>query len=129
MKESVRKVLMFIMGLGFLIGLALLIYPLFSNMWNQYNDKLKFQEYQMVINEKTGDEGLVDEWEKAHQYNDELQPIIIPDSFIQAEANVDKEENEKYMSCLNVDGDGVMGYISIPKIGEIIPIYHTATEA
>lgn len=126
MKEPVRKLLMIIMALGFLMGLALLIYPLFSNMWNQYNDKLKFKEYQMVINEKTRDEGLVDEWEKAREYNAELQPIIIPDSFIQAESQ--ETEDDKYMSCLNIDGNNIMGYISIPKIGEIIPVYHTSTE-
>lgn len=32
------------------------------------------------------------------------------------------------MSCLNQNGDGMMGYLSIPKIGEIIPVYHTSRE-
>lgn len=126
MKNSVRVFLKCIMAVGFLIGLAVLFYPLFSNKWNQYNDKLKFQEYQQITNEKFVDEGLVSEWEKAHAYNAELQPIIIPDSFIQTEGMT--EENEEYLSCLNIRDDGMMGYIYIPKIRERIPIYHTTSE-
>lgn len=126
MRESIRKILMVFMAFGFLIGLAILLYPMFSNMWNQYNAKLKFEEYQIVAMENTRDESLVEEWEKAYAYNADLQPIIIPDSFIQAEGM--KQEDSLYMSCLNVKGDGCMGYISIPKIEEIIPIYHTSSE-
>ena len=126
MKESVRKVLMAVMAAGFLIGLAILLYPLFSNMWNRYNDKLKFEEYQLEATEKISDESMEAEWEKAFSYNRQLQPVIIPDSFIQAETMVPNDE--VYMSCLNIKEDGIMGYISIPKIGEDIPVYHTTAE-
>ena len=87
---------------------------------------MKIQEYQTQTIESNGDESLVDEWEKAFAYNQQLQPIIIPDSFIQAAGM--NEEDSAYMSCLNTKGDGMMGYISIPKIGENIPIYHTSSE-
>lgn len=126
MKNSVRIFLKFIMAIGFFIGLAILFYPLFSNKWNQYNEKLKFQEYQQIANEKFVDEGLIEEWEKARAYNDDLQPIIIPDSFIQTEGMT--EEDKTYLSCLNIHEDGMMGYIYLPKIGERIPIYHTTSE-
>ncbi len=126
MKEVVRKILMVFMAFGFLIGLAILLYPLFSSKWNQFNANLKFEEHQIMAMGESRDESLVDEWEKAYAYNAELQPIIIPDSFIQAQGMT--EEDTLYMSCLNVDGDGMMGYISIPKIGENIPIYHTSSE-
>ncbi len=126
MKNSFRIFLKIIMAVGFLIGLAILFYPWFSNKWNQYNDKLKFQEYQQAANEKFVDEGLVDEWERAHAYNEALSPIIIPDSFIQTEGMT--EEDKEYMACLNINEDGMMGYIYIPKIGERIPIYHTTSE-
>lgn len=126
MKEPVRKVLMIIMAIGFLIGFAILLYPLFSNVWNQYNNKLKFEEYQIEATEKLSDESLKAEWEKAFSYNHQLQPIIIPDSFIQAETMTQKDT--VYLSCLNIKGDGMMGYISIPKIGVDIPVYHTTDE-
>lgn len=117
---------MAVMAIGFLAGLAILLYPLFANMWNSYNEKLKFQQYTTVEQEKFKDETLTGEWEKAIAYNNELQPIIIPDSFIQAEQK--KLEDTVYMECLNPDGDGKMGYLSIPKIGEVVPIYHTTDE-
>ncbi len=126
MREAARKMLMVVMAVGFLCGLAMLLYPLFSNQWNQYNANLKFQEYQTQAIERAADESLEKEWELAIAYNRELQPIILPDSFIQAYGESD--ENSAYMSCLNTKGDGMMGYISIPKIGENIPIYHTASE-
>ena len=130
MKESVRKILMGIMAIGFLAGMVVLIYPLFSNLWNEYVYDIKFQEYQYEVAEKLTDEGLADEWEKAHDYNDELQPIIIPDSFAQSSVNEEREDYTLYMSCLNVDGDGdgIMGYLSIPKIEVTLPIYHTTSE-
>lgn len=117
---------MFTMAVGFLVGLAVLLYPLFSNMWNRYNDELRLEEYQIEVLEKMEDDSLTEEWEKAWEYNDELSPIIIPDSFIQAEGMT--QQDETYLSCLNIQGDGMMGYISIPKIGEEIPIYHTTAE-
>lgn len=128
MKESVRKTLMFLMAVGFLTGFALLLYPMFSNMWNEYNSKLKFEEYQHENAEKAEDTSLEEEWEKAAAYNERLQPIVIPDSFIQAEQEEVTQQDSEYMSCLNQNGDGMMGYLSIPKIGEIISVYHTSRE-
>ena len=119
MKESVRKTLMFLMAVGFLTGFALLLYPMFSNMWNEYNSKLKFEEYQHENAEKAEDTSLEEEWEKAAAYNERLQPIVIPDSFIQAEQEEVTQQDSEYMSCLNQNGDGMMGYLSIPKIGEL----------
>lgn len=127
MKESVRKTLMFLMAVGFLTGFALLLYPMFSNMWNEYNSRIKFEEYQHENAERAEDAGMEKEWEKAAAYNEQLQPIVIPDSFVQAEQE-DTQQDSAYMSCLNQNGDGMMGYLSIPKIGETIPIYHTSKE-
>ena len=99
MKESVRKTLMFLMAVGFLTGFALLLYPMFSNMWNEYNSKLKFEEYQYENAEKAEDTSLEEEWEKAAAYNERLQPIVIPDSFIQAEQEEVTQQDSEYMSC------------------------------
>lgn len=35
---------------------------------------------------------------------------------------------DNYQEVLNVNGDGVMGYIEIPKIGVYLPIYHGTSE-
>lgn len=126
MKEPVRKALMAVMAIGFFTGFAILLYPLFSSKWNQYNNNLKFDEYELEVTEKVQDGSIKAEWEKAAAYNNELKPIIIPDSFIQAE--VMTQEDTAYLSCLNIADDGMMGYISIPKLKENIPIYHTTAE-
>ncbi len=127
MKNSIRILLKIVAIFGFLSGLILLFYPWFSNSWNQYNNSLILEEYQHKAEEKFVDESLVDEWEKAYAYNEELQPVIIPDSFIQAEGV--SEEDEKYYSCLNINEDGMMGYIYIPKIKARVPIYHSTMES
>lgn len=48
---------------------------------------------------------------------------ILPDSFAIAEAN--EGGDQRYMSCLNISGDGMMGMVEIPKIKITLPIYHT----
>ena len=35
------------------------------------------------------------------------------------------DENSEYNKCLNLNNDGMMGYISIPKIDVKLPIYHS----
>ena len=36
--------------------------------------------------------------------------------------------DEEYNSLLNIDGDGMMGYITVPKLEETLPIYHGTSE-
>lgn len=35
---------------------------------------------------------------------------------------------QNYLECLNINGDGVMGYIEIPRIDVRLPIYHGSSE-
>jgi len=113
------------MGIGFLIGLAVLIYPLFAGIWNNRYNLRKVDEYTNRVQEMD-DDTLNTVWEAAQRYNDSLQPIVLPDSFIQAKE--DYKSDTAYTSSLNIRGDGMMGYISIPKIDVEIPIYHSATD-
>jgi sortase A len=76
--------------------------------------------------EAAGEVDYESEWEKAQSYNDALLPMILPDSFAVAEAT--EEEDEEYMSCLDLTGDGMMGTVEIPKIRITLPIYHTTNE-
>ena len=83
--------------------------------------------YETTVSERdaAGEIDYTTEWEKARAYNDALLPSILPDSFAIAEAS---EEDEEYMSALNLAGDGIMGTVEIPKIGITLPIYHTTDE-
>lgn len=126
MKQAARKIVMFFMIIGFMFGLSILLYPLVSNAWNRVREERLFQAYL----EKNTAESTIDyeaEWAKARSYNEGLQPIILPDSFVAA--TTPYTEDEVYAACLNLEGDGLMGYIVIPKIDVKVPIYHSTEEA
>ena len=122
MKKILRTMLIVLL---FLSGLSLLLYPFVANKWNDYRQKQLLTTYEEVI-EKEGDKiDYTSEWERAHAYNEALLPSILPYSFAIAAAS--EEPDEEYMACLNLAGDGMMGYVEIPKIDIKIPIYHTVT--
>lgn len=124
MKKITYRILVAVV---FLAGLSLLLYPFVANEWNTYRQEQLISSYDEAVSEKAA-AGAIDyegEWLKAQQYNDELMPMILPDSFAVAEAS---EEDEEYMSALNLAGDGIMGMVEIPKIGITLPIYHTTDE-
>lgn len=111
----------------FLAGLSLLLYPFVANEWNNYRQSRLISNYDAAVAKEEA-EGAIDyqkEWKKAEAYNEALLPSILPDSFAVADAT---EEDEAYKSCLNLTGDGMMGYIEIPKINVKIPVFHTTEE-
>ena len=125
MKKITYRILVAVV---FLAGLSLLLYPFVANQWNTYRQERLISSYDEAVSEKTA-AGSLDyetEWLKAQQYNDDLMPMILPDSFAIAEA--DEGEDETYMSALNLAGDGIMGTVEIPKIDIRLPIYHTTDE-
>ena len=117
-----------IVAVIFLAGLSLLLYPFIANEWNTYRQERLISSYDATVTE-LNEVGAIDyeaEWLQAQQYNDELMPMILPDSFAIAEAQ--EGEDEEYMAALNLAGDGIMGTVDIPKIGITLPIYHTTDE-
>ena len=112
----------------FMAGLSLLLYPLVSNEWNNYRQSRLISDYDEAVAEQTA-AGAIDyheEWTQAASYNESLKPYVLPDSFASAEHT--GEADEAYLSCLNLTGNGMMGYVQIPKINVKIPIYHTVEE-
>ncbi|GLG03446.1 class C sortase [Sellimonas catena] len=116
-----------IFAILFLAGLSLLLYPFIANEWNNYRQKRLISNYEEVVTEReaAGEIAYEAEWEKARVYNDSLLPSVLPDSFAVAEAS---DEDEEYMSALNLAGDGIMGSVEIPKIDITLPIFHTTEE-
>lgn len=120
-----------LIALFFLAGLSLLLYPFVSNQWNNYRQSKLISSYDAAISEQeaSGEIDYSAAKEEAVAYNEALLPSILPDSFaVAAAADEDSEEHQQYMSCLNLLGDGMMGYVQIPKINIKIPIYHTTDE-
>lgn len=125
MKNKLTK---FIFSLLFLAGLSLLLYPFVSNEWNVHRQGELISTYEETVSQRSlaGEIDYRAEWERAAQYNDSLQPYILPDSFAAADT---EEPDGEYMACLNLTGNGMMGYVEVPKIGVKLPIYHTTDDS
>ena len=110
--------------IGLFIALSVLLYPTISNYLYEKNSGrviTSYDEKAVQISESERKEML----EQARQYNEELQGNIeLLDPFSPVKREVDK----RYQSLLNVDGNGMMGYIRIPKIQVELPIYHGTEE-
>jgi len=116
------KVTTVILVLIILAGLSLMLYPSFSNWWNQQHQTRAIAGYV----KKTKDLSKVQKqkmWDEAVAYNEKLaqdQPSL---------NNLTKEQTKEYESVLDVTGTGVMGYVTIPKYNIELPIYHGVDEA
>ncbi len=116
-----RKISGILFGLMFLVGFAILIYPTVSNQWNIYRQNQLISSYEELIG-KMAEEDFTKEWEKANAFNDTIiHNNIFGDVFGE---NGDDIKNTEYWKILNVGNDGVMGYLSIPKINVKLSIYH-----
>lgn len=116
-----------VIGIIFLAGLSLLLYPFVANQWNNYRQKQLISGYEQVVSDKKAAEGIDYDAErkKAEDYNEALLPCVLPDSFALAESS---GVDPVYMNTLNIAGDEMMGSVEIPKINIKIPIYHTTEE-
>lgn len=110
----------------FIIGVGFLSYPLVSSFINNYNMRNEAQVYiEEAANMKQTELDAM--FKDADEYNKSLiNTVILTDPF-------DEESYEKigahYEQTFNVDGNGLIGYIEIPKINVYLPIYHgTSTE-
>ena len=116
-----RKISTFLFGLLFLIGFGILIYPTVSNQWNTYRQNQLISSYDNTIQDMEP-EDFTSEWEKAKAFNDTIQQNnLYGDVFGEDENDI---KNTEYWKILNVADDGVMGYLSIPKINIKLAIYH-----
>lgn len=124
MKSKTSKLMI---GIIFLAGLSLLLYPFVANQWNNYRQKQLISSYEQTVSQKEASNGIDYDakLKKAEAYNEALLPSILPDSFAIADAS---EEDQTYMNTLNIAGDEMMGIVEIPKIDIKLPIYHTTKE-
>ena len=120
-----RKLAIFGILLIFIAGVGVMSYPLVSSVINNIDSRNHVEEYTKTTKQMSSEETL-EMLKQAEKYNHSLtNNVIITDPF-------DKEAYEKigadYEDALNVDGNGLIGYIDIPKINVYLPIYHSTTE-
>lgn len=116
-----KKLSTIILVLMFLTGLSLLLYPTVSDYWNSFHQTRVINNYTQTVSQLDNNsyESILQD---AYEYNQKL--LEKTDRFIHS-----KNDTIQYMKQLNVMGDGVMGYIEIPKIKVYLPIYHGDDEA
>ncbi len=124
MRKKLPKIFI---GLIFIIGLGIMLYPIISNLYIEHHQGNIIDEYNKTV-ESMPDDTLEKEREKAEGYNKMLTGnMIITDPF-DPEAQKKLEENSDYYNILNIGNDNIIGYIKIPKINVSLPIYHGTSE-
>ncbi|EOS73305.1 sortase [Dorea sp. 5-2] len=121
-----RKISAFLFGLLFLVGFGILAYPTISNQWNTYRQSRLISNYDNVVKEMA-EEDFEQEWEAARSYNQTFEKNSIRSDIFGLEES-DDIEGTAYWQVMNVAGDGIMGYVTIPKINVKLSIYHGTDE-
>ncbi len=104
-----------IMIIFFFIGLLTLFYPTLSNYYNEKKQSRMISNYENILN-STNTINFDELKEKAINYNKELNKLKEP-LFNYGNLN-------NYYDLLNINKDGMMGYLTIDKIKLELPIYH-----
>ena len=118
MKRKIILILTAVISLVLALGIAL--YPMISAIYNeQHQSKIHTEFLQQV--EDTDDSKLQEALQHARAYNAGLNGILADENFSETAL---MGASEDYDAQLNVTGQGIMGYVSVPKINVTLPIYH-----
>ena len=107
----------------------MLLYPTVSNEWNNYVQSTLIDSYTKTV-DSLSQEDYTAEWEAARAFNASISENAIGFDAFNLGSDGDAVEptedfySSDYYSVLNVARDGIMGYLSIPKISIKLPIMH-----
>ena len=108
-----------LMILFFFIGLLVFFYPTLSNYYNEKNQSRSIYNYENIL--KDADKIDFDKVKKnAYDYNEKLSKLKEP--------LITYETLKNYDEQLNINNDGMIGYLTIDKIKVELPIYHSVSE-
>lgn len=120
-----NKAINILLVLVILIGIGCLVYPFVSNMLHERRqDKIITQSKEQVndMEAKT----IQDMLNRAKEYNEGLRnTVTLSDPFTQQEIN---QVTTDYNEILNLNGDGVIGYIEVPRLDIYETIYHGTSD-
>lgn len=120
MKNIIKKYLpLFLFTVLFVAGLSVMLYPVISNAMKEREFDQVIVNYQKQVKSDTKQD-FSKLFKEAEDYNKRLTNSNITDIFSSTEV----ENSSDYLEILDIDREGTMGYISIPKIDVKIPIYH-----
>lgn len=117
MKDKIITILLVVLLLG---GIGSLCYPLLSNILRNYRQDIILTEYNTEL-ENMSDDTIRNARIEAMKYNEHLKGnLLVSDPF--ATENV--KSDDEYSRILNIEKDGIIGYVEIPRIHVYEPIYH-----
>lgn len=114
MKKHLSTILLLLI---FFVGAAVMIYPSFSNWWNNNKATHVIADYNAIIT-KVDTSEIDAMWEAAEEFNNALSGT----------PGLPEEKNDWYNSVLNATGTGIIGYVDIPSIRVSLPIYHGTSD-
>lgn len=114
------RVLEVLFGLVFLVGLYLFAHDTVADQINNLRQDRTLSDYQEAVSEASP-ETYEAEMQAALAYNAAITENTFAGDLFAGEG---VQADDEYNALLNLNGDGVMGMISIPKINQTIPIYH-----
>ncbi len=106
----------------FMLGLGILLYPNISDYINQKNSSKAVSEYDDSV-AQMNHEQRVAVMESANSYNSKLSKSM------SRFTDMTEDEYEEYMNELNINGEGMMCYLKIDKLGVNLPVYHGTDES
>ena len=104
-----------ILVLMLFIGVCGLLYPAVSQYWNTKTQTRAVENYQEIL-DSLKQEDYTAFFQQADAYNAALAELESP--------LFDYSQLEGYQQILNVNGNGIMGYVIIQKLGVELPVYH-----
>ena len=104
----------------FFVGLAVMLYPTISDYINQRNQTRVVNSYAQQV-DGLSDADYTAYFDAADVFNQEI--AADPDALYHA------DRFSTYSTTLDVTGTGIMGYITIEKIGVELPIYHGTSDS
>ena len=104
-----------ILVLMLFIGVCGLLYPAVSQYWNSKTQTRAVGNYQEILNSLQKEDYSMF-FQEAEEYNEALGSLKSP--------LLECHQLTGYNDILNINGNGIMGYISIAKLGVELPLYH-----
>ena len=109
-----------ILLISFFVGLSVLLYPSVSSYWNSKRQSKTVVNYEAML-AAIKEEDVSYYFEEAEEYNRKLWELESP--------LIEYKQLENYREILDISGTGMMGYITIPKINQELPVYHGTGDA
>lgn len=111
---------------AFLLALGMTLYPIISTIYNEKHQSRIHTQYQEQV-QQMDDNTIREAKESAIAYNKAIQPgAQLQDAFSN---DALLWASQDYGQQLNIAGNGIMGYVSIPSIHIHLPIYHGTNSA